>query len=252
QTCALPIYGLLFAPDTSTSSRATIGGMIGNNSCGARSARYGMTIDHVVSIGTVLSDGSLAELGEVTMEQAAARGRFDSLEGRIHREIPRLMEDRADIIRRDMPPHWRRSGGYRVERMLPEHGPLNLGRLLVGSEGTLAVTVEATVNLIEKPRFVAALIGHFDTLAGAIAASESAMECGAMAVELMDNVIVDLARQSPVYRHLAKEIHGNPGGILWVEFYGNTPAEAAAGMEKLRGVWTSLGHGYSLVAAPTP
>ncbi len=245
-------YGLLFAPDTSTSSRATIGGMIGNNSCGARSARYGMTIDHLVSLQAVLSDGTLAELGEVTMEQAAARGRSDTLEGRIHREIPRLIEERAEIIRRDMPPHWRRSGGYRVERMLPEYGPMNLGRLVVGSEGTLAVTVEATVNLIDKPRYVAALIGHFDTLAGAIGASESAMECGAMAVELMDNVIVDLARQSPVYRHLANEIHGNPAGLLWVEFYGDTPAEAAAGMERLQSVWTSLGHGYSLLAAPTP
>ena len=249
---AASAHGLLFAPDTSTSSRATIGGMIGNNSCGARSARYGMTIDHVTSIRTALSDGSLAELGEVSMEQAAALGRLDSLEGRIHRDIPRLIEDRAAIIRRDMPPHWRRSGGYRVERMLAENGPLNLGRLVVGSEGTLAVTVEATVNLIDKPRYVAALVGHFDTLAGAIGASESAMECGAMAVELMDNVIVDLARQSPVHRHLANVLHGNPAGLLWVEFYGDTPAEAAAGMERLRSVWTSLGHGYSLVSAPTP
>ena len=249
---AADAHGLLFAPDTSTSSRATLGGMIGNNSCGARSARYGMTIDHVVSVRTVLSDGSLSELGEVTPDQAAARGRIDSLDGRIHRDIPRLIRDRADIIRRDMPPHWRRSGGYRVERMLPEQGPLNLGRLVVGSEGTLAVTVEATVNLIDKPRHIAALIGHFDTLAGAIAASESAMECGAMAVELMDNVIVDLARQSPVHRHLASGLHGNPAGLLWVEFYGETPAEAVAGMERLRDVWTSLGHGYSLVAAPTP
>lgn len=245
-------HGLLFAPDTSTSARATIGGMIGNNSCGARSARYGMTIDHVVSIQTVLSDGSLAELGEVTRESAEARGRLNTLEGRIHREIPRLIDERSDVIRRGMPPHWRRSGGYRVERMLPEYGALNLGRLVVGSEGTLAVTTEATVSLIEKPRYVAALIGHFDTLAGAIAASESAMECGAMAVELMDNVIVDLARQSPVYRHLANGLHGDPAGLLWVEFYGDTPAEAAAGMERLREVWTRLGHGYALVAAPTP
>lgn len=249
---AVDPHGLLFAPDTSTSSRATLGGMIGNNSCGARSARYGMTVDHVDALRVVLSDGSLAELAEVSPEAAAARARSDSLEGRLYREIPRLIETRADVIRRDMPPHWRRAGGYRVERLLPEAGPLNLARVVVGSEGTLAITVEATVRLVPKPKHVAALVGHFETIADAVRASHPAMECGAMAVELMDHIIIDLARQSPIHSHLAKKLHGEPGAILWVEFYGETPEEAAEGMERLRDDWARGGHGYAMIPAPTP
>jgi len=244
-------YGLLFAPDTSTSNRATLGGMIGNNSCGARSARYGMTIDHVESVVAVLSDGSRARFGPVEPQEIVARAAADTLEGRLYREIPALVARNASAIRRDTPPHWRRAGGYRLERMLPEAGLFSLANLVVGSEGTLAITVEADVKLVPNPRSIAALVGHFDTVSSAIRASESAMECGAMAVELMDRHIIDLARVSPIHRHLAATLPGDPGALLWVEFYGETQAEAAVQMERLRERWTRDGHGYALVAAPT-
>jgi len=245
-------HGLLFAPDTSTSNRATLGGMIGNNSCGARSARYGMTIDHVESLDVVLADGSRARLGPVEPEELPWRSQGETLEARLYRELSALVTDKAEVIRRDMPPHWRRSGGYRLERMLEESGRFNLGNLVVGSEGTLAVTVEATVRLVDKPKSVAALVGHFETVTAAIRASDSAMECGAMAVELVDRNILNLARRSPVHRHLAAALHGDPGALLWVEFYGETPLEATAGMEWLRERWTRSGHGYAVVPAPTP
>jgi len=245
-------HGLLFAPDTSTSNRATLGGMIGNNSCGARSARYGMTIDHVDSLDVVLSDGSRARLAPVDPEALAWRSKGETLEARLYRELSTLVSERAETIRRDTPPHWRRSGGYRLERMLEESGPFNLGNLVVGSEGTLALTVEAAVRLVPRPKAVAALVGHFETVTDAIRASDSAMGCGAMAVELVDRNILNLARRSPVHRHLAAALHGDPGALLWIEFYGETQAEAAAGMERLRERWTRDRHGYALVAAPTP
>src|SRR5690606_30346121 len=151
-------HGLMFAPDTSTSNRATLGGMIGNNSCGARSARYGMTIDPVDSLEVVLADGSLADFGARDEARVAELARRDTLEGRLYRELPRLVSCRAEAIRRDVPPHWRRSGGYRLERMLPATGPFNLTQLVTGSEGTLAITTEATVRLVPSPQAVAALV----------------------------------------------------------------------------------------------
>ena len=141
---AADAHRLMFAPDTSTSNRATLGGMIGNNSCGARSARYGMTIDHVASVDVVLSDGSRARLGPVDASELARRGQGDSLDARLHRDVSSLVATYETTIRRDTPAFWRRSGGYRLERMLPERGPFNLAKLVVGSEGTLAVVVGRT------------------------------------------------------------------------------------------------------------
>lgn len=249
---AVAPHGLFFAPDTSTSNRATLGGMIGNNSCGARSARYGMTIDHVDALEVVLSDGSPAGFHEVTEGEVARRAAFDSLEGALYRTVPSLVRDRAEVIRTAFPGHWRRSGGYRLDRLLPEAGPLNLARLLVGSEGTLAVTTEATVRLVPLPGAVAALVGHFETIEEAIAATPTAMDAGAMAVELVDRIILDYARHSPLHSHLPGLLEGEPGAILWVEFYGEDQAEAAAAMEGLRARWRAEGHGYAVLAAPTP
>lgn len=245
-------HGLLFAPDTSTSNRATLGGMIGNNSCGARSARYGMTIDHVDALDVVLSDASTARFAQVTAEEAARRARPDTLEGALYRTIPGLVAAHADVIRGALPPHWRRSGGYRLERLLPEAGPLNLAHLLVGSEGTLAVTTEATVRLVPRPRAIAALVGHFESVDAAIEATPTALDAGATTVELVDRMILDLARRSPLHSHLPKLLDGDPGAILWVEFYGEGEAQAAAAMDALRARWKAEGHGYAVLAAPTP
>ena len=249
---AVAPHGLLFAPDTSTGNRATLGGMIGNNSCGARSARYGMTIDHVAALDVVLSDASAARFEALTPEEVERRARGQSLESRLYQVIPTLTRENAEVIRKALPSHWRRSGGYRLERMLADAGPFNLAHLVVGSEGTLAVTVEATVRLVPKPGAIAALVGHFETVDDAIEAAPVALEEGATTVELVDKMILDLSRRSPVHRHLAALLEGDPGAILWVEYYGDTAAEAAAGMERLRARWKAQGRGYAALAAPTP
>ncbi|MGD8318946.1 MAG: FAD-linked oxidase C-terminal domain-containing protein [Gemmatimonadota bacterium] len=244
-------HGLLFAPDTSTGNRATLGGMIGNNSCGARSARFGMTIDHVDALDVVLSDASAARFEALAPHEVARRAKGGTLESRLYRVIPSLVRRHARVIREALPSHWRRSGGYRLERLLPEAGPLNLARLVVGSEGTLALAVEATVRLVPRPAAIAALVGHFETVNDAIEAAPVALEEGATTVELVDKMILDLARHSPVHRHLASHIRGDPGAILWVEYYGEEEPQATAGMERLRARWAAEGMGYAVLAAPT-
>ena len=245
-------HGLMFAPDTSTSNRATLGGMIGNNSCGSRSARYGMTVDHVLGLEVVLSDGTRASLGPASPDEASRRARGDSLEAKLYRDVPAIAERRANAIRTGFPPYWRRSGGYRLERLLPEHGPLDLSKVVVGSEGTLAITTEATVKLVPVPGAVAALAGHFESVSAALAAVDDALDCGAAAIELVDRAILNLARISPLHSHLVSVLNGDPGALLWVEFYGGMPLEASAAAQELEQRWRRNNHGYALARATTP
>ena len=242
-------HKLMFAPDTSTSNRATLGGMIGNNSCGARSARYGMTIDHVESLDVVLSDGTRTRLGPVNPRELGARSSGESFDARLHREVSSLITTHEAVIRRDTPPFWRRSGGYRLERMLAERGPFNLANLVVGSEGTLAVVVEANVKLVPQPKAVAGVAGHFETVAHAIAAAESARECDAAVIELVDRFILNLARKSAAHGKLVSVLDGDPGALLWLEFYGDTPADARAAAERLETRWSAEKHGYAVLRA---
>ena len=244
-------HGLLFAPDTSTANRATLGGMIGNNSCGSRSARYGMTVDHVDSLQVVLSDGSRATLGAVSPDEAARRSQAGSLEGQLYRDVPAIVERRGHAIRTGFPPYWRRSGGYRLERLLPERGAFDLSKAVVGSEGTLAITTEATVRLVQLPGAVAALAGHFESVDAALAAVDDALDCHAAAIELVDRAILNLARVSPLHSHLVSVLNGNPGALLWVEFYGDSPAEAASHALALEERWRRGGHGYAIARATT-
>ncbi len=244
-------HGLLFAPDTATANRATVGGMIGNNSCGTRSAAYGMTIDHVEEVEVILSDGSRARFSELGPEDVARRARAEGLQGEIYRRLPELLEEGAETIRAATPPHWRRSGGYRLERLLPEAGPWNLAHLVVGSEGTLAVVTEATVRLVPRPREVWALVACFETLDGALRATPGALEAGAAAVELLDRTILDLARRSASHGVVASGLQGDPGAVLWVEFHGLEEGEGAAAGRTLVERWGAGGDPYAVVPHPT-
>jgi FAD/FMN-containing dehydrogenase/Fe-S oxidoreductase len=244
-------HKLLFAPDTSTSNRATLGGMIGNNSCGSRSARYGMTIDHVESIDVVLSDGSRTRLGAIDAAALASRSQGSSLDARLHRGVQQLVTEHERAIRRDIPAFWRRSGGYRLERMIPERGPFNLANLVVGSEGTLAIVVEASVRLVQQPKAVIGVAGHFATVAAALDAADDARECGAAVIELVDRFILNLARRSAAHGKLVSVLEGDPGGLLWLEFYGDTPSESLAAAERLQARWREHKHGYAVLTART-
>jgi Fe-S oxidoreductase/FAD/FMN-containing dehydrogenase len=226
--------------------------MIGNNSCGSRSARYGMTIDHVESVDVVLSDGSRATLGAVAPDELTRRARADTLEGKLYRDVPALVERRADAIRTGFPPYWRRSGGYRLERLLPERGPFDLSKCVIGSEGTLTITTEATVKLVPVPAAVVSLAGHFESVDEALAAVDDALDVNAAAIELVDKTILNLARVSPLHRGVVSVLSGDPGALLFVEFYGDSAAEALHNAAILEERWRRSGHGYALARASTP
>ena len=204
-------HGLMFGPDTSTSNRATLGGMIGNNSAGSQSVRYGMTIDHVLALDVVLSDASRSRFGPLTDQERFSRAASLTLDGAICRELPRLAQRHRDAIATGFPRFWRQSGGYRLDR-LNGSAPLDLAKFVVGSEGTLVTVVEATVQLVPAPRHRVIAVGHFTSVPAAIEATEDALACQQAAVELLDRTILDLSHQKIEYQALGSILHGDPDG----------------------------------------
>jgi FAD/FMN-containing dehydrogenase/Fe-S oxidoreductase len=219
---ALKPHNLRFAPDVSTASRATIGGMMANNSSGARSVYYGKTIDHVIEQQVLLSDGTIARfgpLGPSELEHACAR---PGLEGEIYRTVRRVTAEEAAEIERRYPKVLRRVGGYNLDEFVKPGQPFNLAKLIVGSEGTLGVVLEARLNLVPLPAAKAVLAIQFDELLEALAAAPVILGHAPSAVEVMDGFILNHTRQSPAL-HAMREtfIAGDPGALLCVEFYGD-------------------------------
>jgi FAD/FMN-containing dehydrogenase/Fe-S oxidoreductase len=251
---AAAAHGLMFGPDTSTSNRATLGGMIGNNSAGSGSVRYGMTVDHVRELDVVLSDASTARFGPVDDAERARRAIGDSLEARLYRELPALVDVNRDAIATGFPKFWRRAGGYRLERLARsvDAGALDLARFVVGSEGTLVVATESVVGLVPKPSRTVIAVGHFRSTQAAIAATEDALACDPAAVELMDRTILDLSRQKLEYAALGTILHDDPDALLFVSFTGDDHAELSGQMDRLAALWQRHGHGYHTLRAETP
>ncbi|MEU6674329.1 FAD-linked oxidase C-terminal domain-containing protein [Streptomyces sp. NPDC046925] len=245
-------WGLMFGPDTSTSNRATIGGMIGNNSAGSGSVRYGMTIDHVRALDVVLAEGSRTSFGRVDEAERARRAKQSTLEGALYRELPEIVRANAAAIAEGFPEHWRRACGYRLDRLAREDAPFDLAKFVVGSEGTLAVATRALVDLVPKPSRTVIAVGHFTSVAGAIAGTQDALACDPAAVELMDRTILDLSRRKIEYAALGDILEGEPEALLFVSFTGDDEAELLERMRQLTQLWSRHGHGYHTLQAITP
>jgi FAD/FMN-containing dehydrogenase/Fe-S oxidoreductase len=243
-------HGLMFGPDTSTSNRATIGGMIGNNSAGSGSLRFGMTIDHVLEMDLVLADASTTRWGVLDGAERARRAEGDSLEARILRGLPRILTDHADAIATGYPQYWRRAGGYRLDR-LAGAAALDLAKFLVGSEGTLAVATSALVNLVPKPSKQVFAVGHFHSVVEATAATEDALSLDPAGVEMIDKTILDLSRRKIEYAGLGRILEGDPAALVFVSFTGDDEAELVASLDRLAALWQKNGHGYATLRAVT-
>jgi FAD/FMN-containing dehydrogenase/Fe-S oxidoreductase len=245
---ALAPHGLMLGPNTSTANRATLGGMIGNNSAGSQSIRYGMTIDAVERLDVVLSDASRARLEAVDGEQRSRRAGAGTLEGAVYRELPGMVERHRDALR-GFPRWWRQAGGYRLDRVLGDDGAFNPAKIVVGSEGTLATVVEAEVSLVPVPKVRVMAVGHFDSTAAAIAATGDAMQVDAASVELLDRLILDLSRRKLEYRGLGDILEGDPDALLFVELVGDDRDEVTSRLDRLEAAWAEHGHGYHTLRA---
>ncbi|MFB6139969.1 MAG: FAD-binding and (Fe-S)-binding domain-containing protein [Halosimplex sp.] len=216
-------FGLKFAPDPASSNRATIGGGIGNNSTGAHSVRYGITDAYVDELDVVLADGSQIRTRDVVLDSPewneVTAG--DGLEAALYETVRAVVEDHADEIEERYPDLKRSVSGYNLQKVIREadgERVINLSKLFVGSEGTLGVVTEATLDLVTRPEETALALYAFETLADALAAVPVALEYDTSAVELMDDEVFRLARESSEYAAYAKPIPADAGAALMVEF----------------------------------
>jgi FAD/FMN-containing dehydrogenase/Fe-S oxidoreductase len=238
-------HGLRFAPDVSTASRATVGGMMANNSSGARSILYGKTIDHVLEQDVVLSDGSIVTFGPLSPAELRSAMATNTLESQCYRVVRELAELNRDEIERRFPKVLRRVGGYNLDEFTRTDRPFNLAKLMVGSEGTLGVVLSAKVNLVPLPNAKAVLAIQFHDLLESLAATPLILRHRPSAVEVMDKAILDYTRQSPALDALRRGfIDGDPGALLCVEFYADRPDDLPARLAALEQDLRAHGFGY--------
>ena len=229
-------HGLWFPVDVSTASRATIGGMTANNSCGARSLRYGTTRHNVISIQGLLADGSAFDFGP----GAGNRVPEDMLQ-----RLLALGENQAGEISRRFPKVQRRVGGYNLDALVPGDKPVNLAHLLVGSEGTLAVSTTIEIKLSPlPPADKVQAICHFPTFRAAMEATRHLVELKPTQVELVDRTMLNLAREIAVFQPTLKAfLKGDPAAVLIVEF-ADSPEENRQSIAALHDCLAELGYGF--------
>jgi FAD/FMN-containing dehydrogenase/Fe-S oxidoreductase len=241
-------HGFLFGPDTSTSSRATLGGMIGNNSAGSRSVLYGKTIDHVLELQVVLSDGSTAHLRPLDKAAWEQKCRGTSLEARLYRDIARIAHANRDAIQERYPKILRRVSGYNLDEFIKD-GPFNLAKMVVGSEGSLAVVTAAKVRIMPRPAATAVLVIHFDDMIASVEATGRILEFQPSAVEMVDRQIVTAARGAKEFEGRLPFLQDDPDALVIAEFYGDTSEDVADRVAKLEAGLRRDHIGYAHVPA---
>jgi len=247
--------GLKFAPDPASSNRATVGGGIGNNSTGAHSVRYGITDEYIEELEVVLADGSLIHTREIVFDsdewEEVASG--DGREAEIYRTVRRLVEDNADEIDERYPDLKRNVSGYNLHKVVYEtddgERAINLSKLLVGAESTLGVVVEATVSLVTKPEETALALYCFDDLIDAMGAVPEALEFDVSAVELMDDEVFRLARESPEFSRYAEPIPERAAAALMVEFDSELVDDFEAAIRETNARFVDEGTAFDAIGA---
>ncbi len=242
-------HGLWFPVDVSTSSRATIGGMAGNNSCGGRSIRYGMMRDNVTAIDVIMADGSKARFGDI--DKVTPTGMLADLQPQLLEMGVRHSQDILD----GFPTVLRRVGGYNVDALMPDAMALrpggqpgdgiNLAHLLVGSEGTLAYSTAIELKLWPLPAKKLMGICHFPTFYKAMDAAQHLVTLDPVAVELVDDTMIALGRSIPMFqRTLEEAVRGEPAALLVVEFAEDDMAENHRRLKQLHAMMADLGFGW--------
>jgi len=239
-------YGLMYAPDPTTSSRACVGGGVGNNTCGAHSVIYGKTLDHIKELDVILSDGTQTHFAPLEARELEAKLSGSGLESDIYRGVRRLAQENAAEIEARYPNIMRRVSGYNLDEFLTD-SPFNMTKMVVGSEGTLCVVTEVKINLVPRPTMTALSVVHFQDIFGASEAVKDILLHEPSSIEIMDNNVLERSRASTGLGSNMAFIEGTPGAILVVEFYGESEAELTDKTEKLKDDMARRGHGYATV-----
>ncbi|MDO8401195.1 MAG: FAD-linked oxidase C-terminal domain-containing protein [Bradyrhizobium sp.] len=229
-------HGLWFPVDVSTASRATIGGMAGNNSCGGRSLRYGTMRDNTLSMDAALADGSRLHFGEVNSGDNGPA---------LFRDMLDLGAREAAEIAERFPKVQRRVGGYNLDALVPRNAPNNLAHLLIGSEGTLAFTTKVELKLWPVIRNKVLGVCHFGSFYEAMDAAQHLVKLRPIAVELVDRTMLALGREIAMFQPIiGTAVRGDPDAVLIVEFAEEDQAENLRRLKQLGELMADLGFGW--------
>lgn len=232
---ALKPHDLWYPIDVSTASRATIGGMAGNNSCGGRSLRYGKMRDNVLSIDGILANGTAMHFGPVETNDERV----------LVQSMLELGRRESDEISASFPKVQRRVGGYNIDALVPSNNPVNLAHLLVGSEGTLAYSTAIELKLSPLPGVKVMGVCHFPTFYQAMEAPQHLVKLAPQAVELVDATMIGLARDIPMFKKTMDEfVRGEPEALLLVEFAEGSDALNQKKLEALEDTMSELGFSW--------
>lgn len=243
-------FGLMFGPETSTASRAMVGGMIGNNSSGLHSIVWGDTRQNVVSADVLLDDGELVRFEDLDEQQLFQKLSLTNREGDIYRRINALLTDKdnQDIIRSGYPKKTltRRNTGYALDMLLDSDKPFNFCQLLAGSEGTLGIITEAKLQLMPlPPKEIGLVCVHFADMVECMRGNVVALRHHPEASELVDKYILDFTIGHPTYQYNRFFIEGDPKALLIVEFRADTMEEIVLKSEALKSELQQEGLGYA-------
>ncbi len=234
---------LHFAPDPATTSRCTFGGMIANNSSGMRSIKYGRTSEHLVALKVALADGIVLELTQTTPSRWRAVEAAGGRVGAIYSGFRQIVTPLHREIQKRYPKTLRRVGGYALDAFPPGR-PWNLSQLICGSEGTLAIILEATVRLEPLPSHSLVVAAHFDSLRQALAAVQHMDDFGPSAIELLDRSVIQTARNNRITAAQCHFVRGEPAAVQLVEFQSEVLAEAEDRAQAMIAHLRKLGLGY--------
>src|SRR6202046_4847666 len=236
-------HGLWFPVDVSTASRATIGGMAGNNSCGGRSLRYGTMRDKTLSMDAALAHGQMLHFGEVPRDSARLNSSGDGFG--LFADMLALGEREAAEIAEKFPKVQRRVGGYNLDALVPRNAANNMAHLLVGSEGTLAFTTQVELKLWPVIRNKVLGVCHFGSFYEAMDAAQHLVKLRPIAVELVDRTMLTLGREIGMFQPIiAAAVRGDPDAVLIVEFAEEAQAEHIRRLKQLGELMGGLGFGW--------
>ena len=226
-------HNLFFTPDPSTTNRATVGGVIGNNSCGAHSIIYGKTIDHILKLETILSDGSDCVFEPIKNSVLHQKINSDSLESNIYSKSFNLQKKYIDEIKLKFPNLLRRVGGYNLDSVSSKDY-FDITKLIVGSEGTLATILQAEINLEKTPKHKGLLVLEFDDLIKSMEATTLTLESNPSSVEHIGEIILNEARKSAGFSSGTDFLSGKPNDLLVIESDGDSIKEVESKLKNLQ------------------
>jgi FAD/FMN-containing dehydrogenase/Fe-S oxidoreductase len=237
-------HGLWFPVDVSTASRATIGGMVGNNSCGGRSLRYGTMRDNTLSMEAALADGTRMHFGDVQRDLSGVDAPDEGLA--LFRDMLALGMREASEISDKFPKVQRRVGGYNLDALTPRNAPNNMAHLLVGSEGTLAFTTQVELKLWPVIRNKVLGVCHFGSFYEAMDATQHLVKLKPIAIELVDRTMIGLGRDIAMFVPVIEAaVRGDPDALLLVEFAEEDQADNLQRLKRLSELMADLGFGWN-------